>query len=56
MKFFFLFIFLISCSSVNFQKSPINNNLNFDREMTFEEFEILVDKYNKSKDYPNIDE
>ena len=31
------------------------SELDFDRELTFEEFKVLVDKYNNNSKYPDID-
>ncbi len=53
-KLFFLF-FLAACSSNNISKDLNNEVLNFDRELSFEEFRILVDKYNNISKYPDID-
>ena len=54
MKKFFILIFLTACSSKN-----INNNLNneffdFNLNLSLEEFESLLIKYNKIKGYPDI--
>ena len=52
-KLFFLFL-LTACSLSN-KSNYINNEiLNFDRELSFEEFKILVDKYNSISKYPDI--
>ena len=44
-----LFIFLSSCSS-NITKS----NIDFSKDMNFDEFKIQLDKYAKTNPYPNI--
>ena len=49
-KLFFLFL-LTACSSNN----TSNEVLNFNRELNFEEFKVLVDKYNNISKYPDID-
>ena len=53
-KLFFLF-FLTSCSLTNNSNNLNNELLDFDRELTFEEFKVLVDKYNNNSKYPDID-
>ena len=49
-KLFFLFL-LTACSSNN----TSNEVLNFNRELNFEEFRVLLDKYNIITNYPSID-
>jgi len=51
MKKLLFLILLSSCTSY----SEINNNLNFDREMGFEEFKIMLEKYDRISGYPDID-
>ena len=51
MKKIFLIFFLISCTP---NKSLNYESLNFNRELTFNEFETLLKKYNKLKGFPNI--
>ena len=53
-KLFFLFL-LTSCSSNNISNNLNNEVLDFNRELSFEEFEVLVDKYNNISKYPDID-
>jgi len=48
-KLFFLFL-LTACSSNN----TSNEVLNFNRELNFEEFRVLLDKYNIITNYPSI--
>ena len=52
-KFFFLFL-LTACSSNNMSTDLSNKILDFDRELSFEEFKVLVDKYNSISKYPDI--
>ena len=53
-KLFFLFL-LAGCSSNNISSDLNNEVLDFNKELTFEEFKVLVDKYNKITKYPVID-
>ena len=53
-KLFFLFL-LSACSSNNMSNDLNNEVLDFDRELTFEEFKVLADKYNNISKYPDID-
>ena len=51
MKKIIFVIFLTACSS-----EKLNNNvLNFDNDLTFDEFKILLEEYNKINGYPEID-
>ena len=52
-KLFFLF-FLTACSLSNTDNDLSNEILDFDRELTFKEFQVLVDKYNNIYKYPDI--
>ena len=54
MKKLFLFLFLTSCSSIN---SNYNNNvvLDFDKDLTFNEFKNLLTIYSESSPYQDID-
>ena len=53
-KLFFLFI-LTACSSNNMSSDLNNKVLDFNRELSFEEFRVLVDKYTNISKYPGID-
>ena len=53
-KFFFLFL-LTACSSTNMSKDLNNEVLDFNKELSFEEFRVLVDKYSNISKYPDID-
>ena len=53
-KLFFLFLFT-ACSLNNTSNDLNNEILDFDRELSFEEFKVLVDKYNNISKYPDID-
>ena len=51
MKKIIFLIFLTACSSKN-----INNNiLDFNMDLTYDEFKVLLEKYNKKKGYTDID-
>jgi len=51
MKKIIFLIFLTACTSKN-----VNNNiLDFNMDMTFDEFKVLLEEYNKKKGYPDID-
>ena len=52
-KLFFLF-FLTACSINNTNNNLSNEVLDFNRELSFKEFKILVDKYNNISKYPDI--
>ena len=53
-KLFFLFL-LTACSSNNMSNDLNNEVLNFNKELSFEEFKVLLDKYNNISKYPDID-
>ena len=53
-KLFFLFL-LTACSSNNTSNVLSNKIFDFDRDLNFEEFKVLVDKYNNISKYPDID-
>ena len=55
MKKIFLFFFLISCSSKNLNYDTKNEILNFNKDLTFDEFNMLLIKYAEIAPYPNID-
>ena len=51
MKKIIFLIFLTACTSNN-----VNNNiLDFNMDLTFDEFKILLEEYSKKKGYPDID-
>ena len=52
-KLFFLF-FLAACSTNNTSNDLDNEIFDFDRDLNFEEFKVLVDKYNNISKYPDI--
>ena len=51
MRYFLIFIFLISCSKYDLKTEVIDIN----KKMTFEEFKVLIENNGNIKDYPNID-
>ena len=52
-KLFFLF-FLTACSSNNMSNDLNNKVFDFNRELSFDEFNVLVDKYSNISKYPGI--
>ena len=55
LKFFFLLLFLISCSSPKVNYNKDNETIDFNKNMSFIEFRTLLKKYAKISQYPNID-
>jgi hypothetical protein len=55
MKKIFFFLFLVSCSSTNLKTNSNNDLFDFNRDLTFNEFKQLLDKYNEKSNFPNID-
>ena len=53
-KIIFVF-FLTACSSENLNENLNINDLNFNKDLTFDEFKILLEEYNKINGYPEID-
>ena len=52
-KFIFLF-FLASCST-KINDNKLNNQIfDFNINLNFEEFKLLLEKYNKVREYPDI--
>ena len=56
MKKLIFFCFLISCASPNHNYNVKNEVLDFNKNLTFDEFAELIIKYAKISTYPNIDE
>jgi len=52
MKKFFFIIFITSCTSNNFDNNKV---LDFNIDVTLDEFKVLLEDYNKNKGYPSID-
>ena len=53
----YMLILLLLLSSCVIKKNKVLNkqlNLNFNEEMTFEEFKIKLEEYSKNSPYPNI--
>ena len=55
MKNLFFFLFLISCSTPNSNYNVKNKTLDFNKDLTFNEFNILLIKYAEANTYPSID-
>ena len=53
-KLFLIILFLLS-SCVSSKNSTENNNFNFSKKMSFEEFGIKLKVYAEKNPYPNID-
>ena len=55
MKNLFLFLFLLSCTTLNLNHDAKNTILDFDKDLTFDEFDNLLIIYAETNPYPNID-
>lgn len=53
--FFTAIILLSACSSISV-KEDLKKQINFDNEMSFNEFRQKLEDYAKISDYPNIDD
>tara|TARA_B110000037_G_scaffold188667_1_gene220289 strand:- start:323 stop:493 length:171 start_codon:yes stop_codon:yes gene_type:complete len=53
-KLFFLF-FLFSCSPISQDISPVKKKLDFDNNLSFDDFNKLLKEHVKTNPYPNID-
>ena len=54
----YMLILLLLLNSCVIKKNKVLNkqlNLNFNEEMTFEEFKIKLEEYSNNSPYPNID-
>ena len=56
MKWIFILFFLVSCSPSNTNDTSINKVLDFNKNLTFQEFNDLLIKYTEIEPYPNIDQ
>ena len=52
MKKIIFLIFLTACTT---EKNINNNNLDFNIDLTIDEFKVLLEEYNQKKGYPDID-
>ncbi len=48
-------MFLTACSSKTIDDKATYQILNFDKELTFNEFKMLIDKYSETASFPQID-
>ena len=55
MKKFILLLFIVACSPMNKSTSLNNEIIDFNKDLTFDEFKILLEEYNKINGYPEID-
>jgi ABC-type amino acid transport system permease subunit len=55
MKKLFLLFFLVSCASPNLNYTTINKTFDFNKDLSFNEFNQLLIRYAESSPYPNID-
>ncbi|MBD1157027.1 hypothetical protein IDH10_02510 [Pelagibacterales bacterium SAG-MED20] len=56
MKKIFFFLFLISCTPQNLELNSNNLKINFDDNLSFNEFKKLLLQYSEKAPYPNIDD
>ena len=56
MKKIIVFFFLASCASPNLSVGASNSKLNFDKNLSFDEFNQMLIEYAKVGPYPNIDQ
>ena len=56
MKKLVILFFLVSCSAANVNLEKSKEILDFDKQLSFVEFNELAKKYAKNNPYPNIDE
>tara|TARA_B100000401_G_C52365463_1_gene512351 strand:+ start:40 stop:210 length:171 start_codon:yes stop_codon:yes gene_type:complete len=54
MKKIIFLLFLTACSTSNVENNLNNETFDFNINLNFEEFESLLEKYNKVKGYPDI--
>jgi len=52
MKKIIFLIFLTACTA---EKNINNNTLDFNMDLSFDEFKVLLEEYNQKKGYPDID-
>ena len=54
-KFLITVVIFISSCNTNSVNDNFKNDLNFSKDMTFDEFKLKLDEYTKNNPYPNID-
>ena len=55
MKKIIFLLFLVSCSSKNIDNHASSVLLDFNKDLSFNEFKMLLEKYNEITDIPEID-
>jgi len=55
MKKLFILFFIVSCVSPNPNLNSKNTKFDFNDDLSFEDFKILLIEYAKTSPYPNID-
>ena len=55
MKKLFLLLFLLSCTAPIVNDNVKKETLNFNEDLTFDEFKKLLIKYGEASSYPSID-
>jgi len=56
MKRLLILFFLTSCAYLNPNVNTDNSSLNFNRDLTFNDFKNLLIKYSETNTYPSIDQ
>ena len=52
----FIFFFLLSCGAYNSNDIVENETFNFNKDLTFDEFNEILIKYVETTPYPSVDQ
>jgi hypothetical protein len=51
-----IFILFVSCSSPNSLNESFESNFDFNKNLSFDDFDKLLNEYSKQTPYPNLNE